>query len=597
MAEKQPSKWRQLPKTSFNSKALSKRMKKMEGATVKHAHRFVVRRWKNVREVRHHIAIWILAIGLVIGASGLQIFWYQQSYRETAYAVGGTYAEGVLGPLETLNPIFARSSAEESASNLIFSRILSYDKTGNLNYDLAESFTVSEDEETYTVKLRSDAKWHDGVYVSASDVVFTVGLLQDVSTRATISGWSDIEVTEVDDKTVTFTLPSVYAPFPHALTYLPILPEHVLRDVSAASLRESDFSQAPVGSGPFKIRFIQELDGEIDRQIVHLSKNEDYYRGAPKLDRFQLHIYDSTESLVRGLNTSEINAATDMTITDTREVNAERYNIDIRPVASGVYTLFNTDTGVLSDSTVRRALQVGTDTGALRDAVGEGLPELDLPFLRDQVSGDLPDAPAYNKARAEQLLDEAGWRLDGESREKDGTPLKISLVTTRNNDLEKVLDELTKQWRELGISVTTNIIDPSDPSQNVVQNILQPRNYDALLYRLTIGGDPDVYAYWHSSQASRGLNFANYSSSLADEALTSARSVTDKSLRDAKYVTFARQWLDDAPAIGIYQATSQYAYTDAVHATDADKRYVSATDRYSDILYWTVGSTVVHRTP
>lgn len=570
-------------------------MKKVETATAKHARRFVISRWSNVRDVRRHVGVWALAIGLLIAAAGLQVYWYQQSYRTTAYATGGTYAEGVLGPVSTLNPIFASTSAEEAASTLMFSRLLTHDSTGKLNYDLATSLKESDDHRTYTVTLRPDAQWHDGVYVRAKDVVYTVNLIKNTATRSTISGWGDIVATAVDDVTVNFRLPSVYAAFPQALSYLPILPEHILRDVEPSAMRENDFSNAPIGSGPFSLRFVQGFDKTDGRKIIHLARNDSYFKGKAKLDRFQLHVYGSAEAIVRGLNTSEINSATDLSITDTLSVNP-RYKIEKKPVNSGVYALFNTTTGPLSDVAVRRALQAGTDTTAARKAVSDQLPALSLPFIDGQVKTDVT-VPKYDTKRAAQLLDDAGWRLEGDTRKKEGKALKISLVTTKNNDLEKVLQELTGQWRKLGVSVTTNIVDPTDPAQNVVQDILQPRNYDALLYRLTIGGDPDVYAYWHSSQASRGLNFSNYAQPIVDDALASARTVTTKALRDAKYSTVARQWVSDVPAIGIYQATAQYAYTDAVHATLSEKKYVTSTDRYSDVLYWTVGSRVVHRTP
>lgn len=597
MAEKQPSKWRRLPKMSFSSKDLTRRMKRVEGATVKHARRFVFRRWSSFREARRHVALWVLVMGLLIGATGLQVVWYQQSYRTLAYANDGTYAEGVLGPIETLNPIFASSSAEESASRLLFSRLLSYDQKGTLNYDLAEQMTLSADQRTYTIKMRPDAQWQDGRFVRARDVVFTIGLLKNPATRATITGWNEIRVTEVDERTVEFRLPAVYAAFPHALNYLPILPEHVLREVSPSALRENAFSNKPVGSGPFNLRFIQDLEQGSERKIIHLARNTEYYRGAPKLDRFQLHVYDSSEALVRALNTSEVNSATDITVNDAKSVNKERYTVTRHPVHSGVYALFNTTTGVMSDIKVRKALQAGTDTASLRDVVGPGTPALHLPFTNGQVSGELPGEPVYDQARAIQLLEEAGWKLEGSTRKKDGVDLKINLVTTKNSDLEAVLGQLQTQWRALGASVTTSIVDPTDPAQNVVQNILQRRNYDALLYQLTIGGDPDVYAYWHSSQASRGFNFSNYSNGISDEALSSARTVTDKTLRDAKYVTFAKQWLSDAPAIGLYQSTAQYVYSENVHAQPDNEVLVSSVDRYADVLYWTVGSRLVHRTP
>lgn len=572
-------------------------MKKVEGATVKHARRFVFRRWSNFKEVRRHIALWVLMVGLLTGASGLQLFWYQQSYRTIAAASDGTYAEGVVGPVDTLNPIFAQSSAEESVSRLVFSRLLAYDASGKLNYDLAEKMTLSEDQRTYTVTIRPDARWHDGLYVRAKDVVFTVNTLKDPDTRATVTGWGDIRVAQVDERTVSFTLPVVYAAFPHALNFLPILPEHKLRDVPPSALRENAFSASPVGSGPFTFRFVQGSDQSEARKIVYLARNESYYRGAPKLERLQLHTYENSEDVVRALAISEVNAATDMALTDIGRVDSERYTVTRTPVNNGVYALFNTTKGVLADVQVRRALQVGTNTASLRAELGEGTPALWLPFINGQVSGALPAEPVFDAARAAQLLDEAGWRLQDGVRVKDGVRLNLSVVTTKNSDLEKALGILQGQWRALGLTVTTNIVDPSDPAQNVSVAILQPRNYDVLINQLSIGGDPDVYAYWHSSQASRGFNFSNYSNSSADDALLSARSVIDVNLRDAKYVNFAQQWMSDVPAVGLYQVTAQYARGASVGTSNETQKWVTASDRYSDVLYWTVGERMVYRTP
>jgi len=597
VSEKKPSKWRSLPKVSFSSKDLAKRMKKVEGVTVRHARRFVFKRIDSIREVRRHIIIWVLAMGLIIGATGVQLMWYQQSYRTTAAANDGTYAEAVLGPITTLNPVFASTSAEESASALLFSRLLAYDISGNLNYDLANSMSTSEDGTTYTFTMRPDARWQDGIYVRSKDVVFTVNLLQNPATRATITGWNGITVTAVDDLTVQFKLPDVYAAFPHALNFLPILPEHTLRDVAPSELRENAFSTNPVGSGPFSFRFIQDVDDTDGRSIIHLARNDSYYKGAAKLNRFQLHSYDNSEAIVRAVATSEVNAATDLTIRDAAKITRSRYLIERKPINAGVYALFNTTTGIMSDRTVRKALQVGTDTAALRSVVGTDIPEIHLPFIAGQVTGDVPPEVVYDKVAAGVLLDEAGWKLEGAVRKKDSTLLRLNVVTTKNNDFEAVISAMADQWRELGVTVTTSIIDPTDPAQNVVKDVLQPRAYDVLLYQLTIGGDPDVYAYWHSSQARGGFNFSNYANPISDDALVSARTRIEPDLRNAKYVTFAKQWMADAPAIGLYQATTQYVYSRNVAAIARSEVLVGTADRYAGVLYWTVGSRLVEKTP
>jgi len=113
-----------------------------------------------------------------------------------------------------------------------------------------------------------------------------------------------------------------------------------------------------------------------------------------------------------------------------------------------------------------------------------------------------------------------------------------------------------------------------------------------------IGADPDVYAYWHSSQATRlGYNFANYSSAFSDDALTSARSRSEADLRNEKYKAFAQQWLDDVPAIGLYQSVMGYAHRPSVQPYISDVSIPSVSERFSDILYWSAEQSQVYKTP
>lgn len=597
MQEDEPSRWQRLQKLSFNRKNLTKRMRWAENVTVRHARKFIVRRMVNVREVRRHIIMWAMAVGLLIAASGLQLMWYQRNYQVSAAASGGTYAEAVLGPIDTLNPLFASTSAEQSASQLLFSRLLSYDTSGRINNDLATSVAVDSAGTTYTVKLRTDARWHDGIQVTTKDVAFTLGLIKNPTVRSLITGWSDITVSVIDDTTISFKLPAIYAAFPHALTF-PILPEHILSKIEPNALRENDFSNNPIGSGPFKLRFIQDEDLTTGRRIIHMERNDAYYKGATKLERFQLHVYGTHDAIVKALASGEVNAASDLTSSDVTQINKERYTITSSPIQSGVYALFNTIKSTMKDKTVRQALQVGTDTQAIREQLGVDVPSLDLPFTNGQLVGDVPKVPTYDAALARTLLDNAGWKLEGTTRKKDGVELKLRVVSTKDSDYERVLENLSGQWRELGIVVDTVIIDPSDATQGFVQNILQQRNFDVLLYQLTIGADPDIYAYWHSSQTTvRGFNFSNYANAVSDDALVSARSRLEPSLRNNKYITFARQWVSDAPAIGLYQTTAFYASSKNVTSFNGTHTLVTPLERYADVLYWNVGSKTVFATP
>lgn len=597
MEEDKNKRWHRLPKLSFDGQSFFKRARKAENVTVRHARRFVFKRMDNMREVRRHIITWIVAIGVLIGATGFQLVWYQQNYRTEAPADNGTYAEAVLGPLDTLNPLFATSSAEQSAGSLLFSRLYEYDTSGHLSGDLALGTKIDDSGKEYTVTIRTGAFWHDGNEVTARDVVFTVGLLKNSAIRSTITGWNNVTVNIIDERTVVFSLPAVYAAFEHALTF-PILPEHLLSKVEPNSLRTDVFSSKPTGSGPFKLSFIQEVDISSGHKIVHMERNNNYYKGTSKLERFQLDVFDNRDSILHALSVAEVNAANDLVASDTSQVNTVRYNVNISPIQSGVYALLNTTRGNLKEAIIRKALQIGTDTEAIREGLPGGAPALDSPFISNQLYGDVPKPPAYNPDEARKILDDNGWKLDGLARKKDGTELKLKIVTTKDDDYELVLENLAGQWRDLGISIDTVVLDTSENAKGLIQNTLQQRDYDILLYQLAIGADPDVYAYWHSSQASsRGFNFSNYANAISDDALASARSRLESGLRNAKYLTFARQWISDVPAIGLYQSTIHYVSNKNVNTFDSSNNLVTSLDRFADIRYWSVGSKTVFKTP
>lgn len=586
-----------LPAVTLSRKDLTRRMRRVEGATVRHARKFILQRLDRAREVRRHIAIWIVLVAYVIAATALQLTWYQQGYRTTAGAAGGTYAEAVEGPLDTLNPLFAQSGAEQAASRLLFSSLMAYDTTGNLNYDLASNLQIDETQKIYTVSLRDDAFWHDGKPVIAADVAFTIGLINSAQVHSTISSFGAVTVAAIDATTVQFTLPSTYAAFAHYLTF-PILPSHLLEDVAPGALRENSFSKSPVGSGPFSFRLLQDIDADRERKVVHLVRNNSYYDGAPKLERFQLDVFETDAHIVTALNTAAVNASAELSVLDAQKVNQNRYIVQRQAVNAGVYALLNTTSPLLQDIALRKALQAGTDTKALREVLGAETPELHLPFVSGQLTGDIPAAPVYDVTAANKMLDDAGWALNEGVRKKGDQTLRLNVVVMNNPDHEAVTKALVSQWQKLGVMVTTQVVNPSSVTERVGQNILQPRNFDVLVYQLSTGADPDVYAYWHSSQANQaGANYSNYNNALSDNTLASARDRVERDLRNAKYLTFARQWLADVPAIGLYQSTVQYVSNKNNRTVVPTDRFVSGIDRYAGLIYWTVNDRPVFTTP
>lgn len=572
------------------SRKLKKQARRVEGATVRHAHRFLVGRWDKIREVRIHIIGWLGGVGLLIGLVGLQMLWFQRSYVDQAPVSGGTYAEAIRGPVNTLNPLYASTPAELAASHVLFSSLYHNDSTGHLRGDIATSMK-NENDKIFTINLRKDARWHDGEKLTAADVVYTVGLMRSPSARTVMmASWQGISVQRLGEYSVKFTLPAAYAAFPQALTF-PIVPRHILKDISPEKLRESTFSKSPIGSGPFSLRLLQILNLDSGRKVVHMDANRDYYLGGPRLDRLQLHIYNDDESLARALRTSEVNAASGVSSRTARTLDTRQYRTVVKPVNSGVFSLFNMNRPALKDANVRKALQIGTDTSALRKQLFGNPKQLYLPFVSGHVKGtDSIQAPRYDRAAAVKLLETGGWLLQDGVRTKGAEKLMLRVVTRKNADYEVVLRTLAGQWRQLGIEVDTQVVDPA----NFTAEVLHSQNYDVLVDELVIGGDPDVFAYWHSKGPQ---NFASYNNQTSDDALASARTDSNITLRNLKYVNFARQWLSDIPAIGLYQSNLIYIHTPSSRGISDDEVVVGPDDHYANVRYWTSGISKVYRTP
>jgi peptide/nickel transport system substrate-binding protein len=602
MTEKAQPKWDRFQR--LKRSAFTRRARTIEVATLKHAHRFIVERWQHAKEVRQHIGLWLAGIGILIGAAIIQFVMFQSNYSTVAAADKGTYAEGVSGLLTTLNPLYAGTEPELSFSRLVFSSLFDYDETGALRGDLATTYKTEDNGKKYIVSLRKNAYWHDGRPVSAHDVAFTIGLIKKPATGSPLNGsWQDVSVQVKDASTLEFTLPSAYSPFPNALTFA-VLPKHLLENINPNDLRSSQFSSQPVGSGPFKYTMQQQIGvtkGSAAQHVhssAYLSRNETYYRGKPKLERFQLHAYSSQDDLMHALESREVNAISGVSVGKISASLRKNYTLHSTPINAAVFMIFNTRQANLADVKMRQAFQKGINVDEALKLLAWQPRRVDTPFTQSQVDVSEVKKPAVDAAGANQQLDELGWKLDGAYRKKDGQILQLRMAYVKDSDYEVLVKNLTNQFAKLGVKIEARAIDTTDPTQNIASTVLQPRDYDILLHELMIGADPDVYAYWHSSQAvARGLNLANYSDGVSDDLLSSARTRVEPALRQAKYIAFAKQWVKNAPAIGLYQSNTTYAQSYGTKSSPDDATFISPLDRYSNINQWSARQGIVYKTP
>ena len=531
----------------------------------------------------------VLAVLLVLTVtSGIFSFGrLYANYTEAVPAEGGSYREGIIGQPRFINPLLATTDTDRSIVKLVFAGLYKLDAIGNVVPDMAEAMpAVSENGQEYTVKIKSNSKWHDGTPVTADDIVFTIQTLQNGDFNSPRRGeWQSTIVEKVDDSTILFKLNAPSAPFLNNLT-LPIISKKNWESVSPADFVLSLGNIEAVGSGPYIVKEVRKsTQGTV--QSIHLESFSDYHNRPAYIESVKLSFYEDIEGVLTAIHGKQIDGFGFSPFDQSVRLDEDNNEFKVTQLDLPQYqaVFFNTSNKLFSDVRVRKALQTGTDIQTIINTVYNGQGRaLNGPILRQHVEG-LPDAVISNDLEnAKALLDSAGWKLDEGSnvRKKNGAELAFTLSTNNFALNTKTAELLAGQWQKLGVKVTLNI----QPTKELTENAIRPRNYDALLFAQKLGADPDPFLFWHSSQVRNpGLNLSLYSNTTADKLISEARAATDKTIRDEKYRLFQDVIQADAPAIFLVQNVFSYAQKSDIKGISLNS-LSDTTARFYDLPNW-----------
>ena len=523
-----------------------------------------------------------LILSLVIIALGSIVAIPISSYRhftEPVAAYGGTIKEGIIDEPRHINPLLSQSDADRDLVRLIYSGLLKYNEKGKLIPDLAKSYEISSDELNYTIHLRDDAKWHDSKPVTADDILFTIHTAQnqDYGSLQRIN-WQGVEIERIDNYTIILKLKNKYAQFLNNLT-LPILPEHLWENIKPINFALSELNIKPIGSGPYKFKKLQkDTIGRI--RLYELEVNKDFYTSRPFINNIQLKFYGSEDELINAHNKNEVSNLGLISPQNLKNLKyKQRLAIEdiLMPRYFGLF--FNQNQSkILSDKNNRLALAYGTNKEALVDEIleGKGL-VVDAPIL-SVLLDESPNIKKYdyNKDLAIETLTKAGWDKKDEAGilMKKDEKLTIKLTTSTWPELIEVANSIKTQWKELGVNLEIETLPTPD-----LQQAIQDRNYQILLFGEIISLDPDPFTLWHSSQKrDPGLNLALYDNKAADTILEEARKTLNPIERAQKYNNFEVLISDDIPALFLYSPYYLYGHSknikgfeNAIIATPADR--------------------------
>ncbi len=553
--------------------------------------RLLLRRFDRLLSVKRFVILWVLLFVLLLVATVFQIRALSSYYQSLQPVPGGIYSEGLVGKFSNANPIYAASSVDLALSHLTFSGLLKYDKQNQLTGDLAESWSQGPAPTHYTVRLKEGVQWHDGKFFSADDVVFTYKTIQNIQSQSPLyNSWQDIKVSKQDDFTVNFDLPNAISSFPYTLTN-GILPEHLLKQTPPSELRSASFNVNPVGTGPFSWKFLEIIGtpGKDFQQRISLTAFNHYFGGQPKLDGFNIIAFFDEQQAFDAFKKKQVNALAGLEAIAPELSKDKSVQVYTTPVTSAVMAFFNTSRSILGELNVRRALVSGIDRLQLVNLNSHSVKLVDSPLLRGQLGYDPAVVePPFDEARANQLLDEAGWVRGPQGyRLKNGQVLQLRLHSQNTREYTLTSQYLQVKWGELGIKLDAQYHDSDDLQGSIIAN----HDYDILVYAINIGVDPDVFAYWDSSQASISsqghLNLSEYKSTTADQALEGARTRSDPDLRSIKLKPFLSSWVNDAPALALYQPNFLYITRGPVFDYERQATNSSA-DRFYNVNNWMI---------
>lgn len=540
---------------------------------------------KEAQAVRIFSAIIFLSLIILIGNLYFSRF---TPVPET----GGEYTEGLVGAPRYINPIYSSANdVDADMASLIYSGLMKYDSNLQLVPDLAKEYEVSSDALTYTFYLKDNVKWHDGTDFNAEDIVFTIEMIQNPIYKSPLAySFQNVQAERVEDYVVKFILKEPYAPFLSVLT-TGILPEHIWSNINPTNAFLTDLNLQPIGTGIYKFdSFIKDRYGNIQKYT--LKTNNQYYSDLPFIDTINFKFYPDFSSATVALNSKEIEGISFLPVYYEQQVKSLK-NLALHefylPQYSAIF--FNeSNNSILKDVNVRKALayainrdQIAADTLMGKSRV------INSPILPEAV-GYNPDIEKYNYdlRKASDILEEQGWKfeeVEGEGqkfRKKGDTVLKITLTTVDQEEFVEIAEAIKKDWETMGIKTNLQIVSGND----IIGSFIRPRAYEALLYSIIVGSDPDPYPFWHSSQRQDpGLNLANYYNREADKVIEEARKTLDYQKRAEKYNHFQNILVQDLPAIFLFNPAYTYATSDKIKGIEL-QRIFKPSDRFTDIEKW-----------
>jgi len=363
----------------------------------------------------------------------------------------GSFTEGIIGTPRFLNPLYADSNdTDRDISQLLYSGIMSYDSSGKLAPDLAQSYSVSDDGLTFEFILKDKLLWSDGQPLTSDDILYTISLIQDPAYKSPLRGqWLGVQTEKITDTSFRLKLKDPSASFLENCA-LKILPKHIWENISADDFPLSPYNLSPVGSGPYSVKKTdRNKDGDI--VSIELSSNTKYYGQKPHIQNFVFAFFGDSDSLLASFRRGIVKGFAQQLLPDPAAASlagASTYSFFL-PRYFALF--FNSDNKkALDDIQVRQALNLATNKQEIIDQALDGAgTQVDSPILPDFYHFSAPTVSyGYNIEQARQTLDKAGYALGSDGIRTKSVNRKPAFQFTKNLATGSTLDPDVKELQK-----------------------------------------------------------------------------------------------------------------------------------------------------
>jgi peptide/nickel transport system substrate-binding protein len=490
--------------------------------------------------------------------------------------VGGTIVLSSSADADVLLPPLTMTDRGKQVVDQIFDNLADIGPALNTVGDagftprLSDHWSWARDSMSVRFHINLKARWHDGVPVSAEDVRYTFELVKDTSLASPLaSNLDNVDSVSVVDSLTARVWFHQRTPdaFFRAASSIAILPSHLLKKMAPASLRESAFARAPVGSGRFRF-----AAWDRGARIV-LQADSTNYRGRPNPDRvIWLVSADYPAAALRFLGGSAdfLDVVKPELVSQVKakggDVVVSQGSLDYGYVAFNLRDARNSGPHpVFGDRETRRSLVMAVDRSALVRSVFDTLGLVAHgPATRLLATSDTSIGITYDPERASRTLDSLGWRRGADGmRSRGKTPLAFALIVPSSSAIRmKFAVLLQEQWRKAGANVR---IEPLE--LNAFGGRMDSRKFESLLNGWHIDPSPSsVREEWASSEIRKGgYNATSYRNPTFDAVIDSAVKEMNPTRNAALYRRAYRILTDDAPAMWIYELRNVHGVSRRIH--------------------------------